>query len=862
MQRLWKRLRLGAAGAAACLPLCLHAGEVPASAETCVVYNGGFELGAAGFALIRYLRLSTNPQMQYAPPQADEANKQAGRSSLRISNQFAEAYELISREFRLQPDTEYRCSFYLKTSRAGYPLSASIASVGYKDWKVFSQPCEGATSWTRHEWKFTTPAGSAFEFYYFRLRFGEAVEPAEVWLDELQVSPAATPAPNSSGPAVEAAVIMDAPVLVRGTEPVVIRAKALVVNHTPQVMTTALTLRLLPERYPENQGEKAIPLTLQPGEVRQIPVEFTAPVLDTYAIRPDLDRWQEPADAGRLAAARGTDFCTVLGAYQPQPLQLLKDFCIGLNGTLMPYRPNWSKAEEGFRAFGAGPEDYLQIMRKSGLRLLRDWSITWNRTQPEAEKFQFAYPDWVESVTRKHDVELLSEIGQMDFMDRKEGWGETLPAWLQQRSKVRAEFPLKTKYAKGCIYLPPMADWERWLTAIGDRYKGKIRFYEVFNEPNLMFRLTDAGEYLQYVAAASRIFRTASAENRVVGFCVTGDLGGKPTEFLEECARQGGLQLADIVSFHPYNARTLASALPADTQIRQLNEIVRKAGGADKPLWNTELYYPGDQQNGFGQEANFTPAQLAHRFLVDLAEGVGQAPFALADSLWASRLTPHQKIAQTTQYSPNNKLLALNALARFLEGARPAGAVRWTPASICYLYRKDSRLIAAFWHYGHDSKLAVTLPALPAEAELFDLLGNALPRPKAGESLPLGPEPYYLMLPAKHTAEDIRTLLGQAEVKAKIPVTVKQIQLQRTDPDGVALLTLHNHCTEAQSLRVGLRGEGIFALQPVECLLRAGEELTLKVPVRISSPTPQKMVVKCALEGQLYDLTPPSSNTP
>lgn len=862
MQRLCKLLRLGAASVAACLPLCLHAGEVPAPVETSIVYNGGFELGSSGFALIRYLRLSTNPQMRYDPPQADESTKQAGRSSLRISNQFAEAYELVSREFRLQPGTEYRCSFYLKTSRAGYPLNASIASVGYKDWKVFSQSCEGATGWTRNELKFTTPAGPAFEFYYFRLRFGESVEPAEVWLDELRVSPVAAPAASSGGAAMEASVIMDAPVLVRGAEPVVIRAKALVVNHTQQVATTVLTLRLLPERYPENRAEKVIALTLQPGEVRQIPVEFTATVLDTYAIHPDLDRWQEPADAGRLAAARGADFCTVLGAYQPQPLQPLTDFCVGLNGTLMPYRPNWSKAEEGFRAYGAGPDAYLQLMRQCGLRLLRDWSITWNRTQPEADKFQFDYPDWVEAVTRKYDVELLSEIGQMDFMDRKEGWGETLPAWLQQRSKVRAEFPLKTKYTKGCIYLPPVTDWERWITAISDRYKGKIRFYEIFNEPNLMFRLADAGEYLQYVAAASCIVRAASAENRVIGFCVTGDLGGKPTEFLEECARQDGLKLADIVSFHPYNARTLASALPADIQIRQLREIVRKAGGTDRPLWNTELYYPSDQQNGFGQEANFTPAQLAHRFLVDLAEGVGQAPFALADSLWASRLTPHQKIAKTTQYSPNNKLLVLNALARFLEGARPAGATRWAPASICYLYRKDSRLIAAFWHYGHDSKLAVTLPALPAGAELFDLLGNALPLPKAGEPLPLGPEPYYLMLPAIQSADEIRTLLGQATVKAQIPVAVKHVQLQRAESDGFALVTLRSYSAQAQSLRIGLRGDGIFALQPVECLLQAGEEQTLKVPVRFSTPTPQNMVVKCALDGQLYDLAFPPDNAP
>ena len=97
---------------------------------------------------------------------------------------------------------------------------------------------------------------------------------------------------------------------------------------------------------------------------------------------------------------------------------------------------------------------------------------------------------------------------------------------------------------------------------------------------------------MDMLKVAHEEIKRADSAARVIGFCSTGDLGGVLSEYLERCFKLGGLDYADIVSFHPYSAQNLGSVNAADRQIADLRRLIKNyAGDREKPLWNTELYY-------------------------------------------------------------------------------------------------------------------------------------------------------------------------------------------------------------------------------------------------------------------------------
>lgn len=94
--------------------------------------------------------------------------------------------------------------------------------------------------------------------------------------------------------------------------------------------------------------------------------------------------------------------------------------------------------------------------------------------------------------------------------------------------------------------------WERYVTAVARRYKGRVSEWEVWNEPNL--RGAD-----QSAAYAELLIRTAEAVRRVdpeaviIGFGLSRMPVGFTGRVLDIVRERGKLGLIDYVSFHPYH---------------------------------------------------------------------------------------------------------------------------------------------------------------------------------------------------------------------------------------------------------------------------------------------------------------------
>jgi uncharacterized protein YbaA (DUF1428 family) len=330
----------------------------------------------------------------------------------------------------------------------------------------------------------------------------------------------------------------------------------------------------------------------------------------------------------------------------------------------------------------------------------------------------------------------------MDFMDVNTGveYGNgSLPEWLKEKSEVREKFPIKGKYTKGRVYLPPLDLWERYVRKTIAYCADRVTHYEIMNEPNLIF--SDPNDYLTYAKAAGGILKEYGKKR--VGPCTTGDLGGQATTFLGQFIAGKGLEFVDIVSFHPYDAKELSSPMPADKQIQEFKALVEGAGKKPTPLWNTELYFM-DSKSKTTMERDSKPYHPARRILIDLGEGVRQSINQTLQSLWNTEFHPGQMEYPQSIILPSTVYVSLNALARTFEGAVPVAKFRWPEECICYVYKRDGKFLAAYWNYGEASNTAARLKMkMRDSAQLFDLCGNRLDFD--GVSLPLGQAPCYLV---------------------------------------------------------------------------------------------------------------------
>ena len=734
-----------------------------------LIFNGGFELGAAGFEVNKNLRPDTNPALVYEGAVLDTTTKASGAQSLKIPNRFAEFMELYARGVTLKPNTTYTFSLSAKSDVDALKVSPLVVANDFN-------PAHGGTftvgkTWKRYSFSFTTGA----------LRTGEAIAGTEVvakaiwirtnlennqsagpantlWLDDLQLIEGASTvyAPSAE---VELAAVPSQDLYESGDAAIAV--KLAVRNTTARVVRGAVTLRRTEEDGAPASAVGAYELTLQPGELREI--THTQP-LDRYGcftLTP-VARFDATVDA--LPA-----WYSVVGKYVPQAAQvdLSTTFCISSNnGLTASYGPRGT-----ILARDGSADHFLELYAKMGGRMMRLWDagfpLNWQTNEPVAQgQYDDAYSDLCIDRLRAHGIAPLPVLGGSWITPISEP-DKTWPAWLIAAStKVSAGAWFASQGYQA--FLPPEALWRTHIRRMAERYQGKITHWEVMNEPNIWMptasgQSTGASNYVPYLKSAAEELRAADPAVKIVGFCPTGDMGSTSTvPFLREGFAAGGLDYADAVSFHPYAAAHLGSSNPADTAIAAIRaETEKKRAGV--PLWNTEVYYL-NEAGARGDSTFIRPRHVASRVLIDLGEGVAQSCSVADDALWRRTLNLGFRDATAlSRWRPSANFVAYNTLARLFEGAKPAtgGKIALSAAAICYVYeRRDGTPAAAVWRYRPGADLPLSLPTALAAARVLDVYGNT--GANAGGVVIVGENPQYLLPPAGTTAADLIAALREA----------------------------------------------------------------------------------------------------
>ncbi len=341
----------------------------------------------------------------------------------------------------------------------------------------------------------------------------------------------------------------------------------------------------------------------------------------------------------------------------------------------------------------------------AGLLRLWDTGTTWAHLQPERERWNWTRLDYYLRHVERHapTAAVVYTLG-------------ITPSW--------AALP-GGKAIYGGSTAPPASldDWRTYVRTVAERYRGRIRSWEIWNESNInVFYTGSVGQMLELARAAHEVLKEVDPANVVL----TPNVTRSGLAWLDEYLALGGGRWADVVSFHRYPSPRPEDDLPEYAAVRH---TLAAHGLSQLPVWNTE----GAVSGSVGPDPAAARAAVARAYLVQWCQGLGNFSWYCWDIHWegGANLSATLTGAELTPAG-----VAYREVAGWLVGStitrREVTGDRW----LLELRRPNGATAHVLWSAGAPASFA--LPAAWRATRLRDLSGGVQPAPA---TLTLGPEP-------------------------------------------------------------------------------------------------------------------------
>ena len=314
---------------------------------------------------------------------------------------------------------------------------------------------------------------------------------------------------------------------------------------------------------------------------------------------------------------------------------------------------------------------------------LWDAGVAWGDLEPQPGAWKFELLDRYVDIATKQKVKILLTLGQT-------------PRWASARPNDESPYGNPGWPAEPAN----LKDWRNYVRTVATRYRGKIRAYEVWNEPDL--KSFYSGSVEQMVVLAKEAHTILKQVDPQISVLSPGGTDGTPDfQWQRDYFRRGGGKYADAISQHFYPK----SAAPEDLgkYISQMRAVMAEFGLA-QPLWNTEA---GWLKPGEIAPERQAMAYVARTYLINWASGVQRFYWYAWDNQTAVSLHL-TKIDGKTLIPVTNVTNSYTQIQKWLVGAKmhKCGA-NSTKTWICNLTRKGQ----PFWIvWNPDRELTFTVP--------------------------------------------------------------------------------------------------------------------------------------------------------
>ncbi len=212
----------------------------------------------------------------------------------------------------------------------------------------------------------------------------------------------------------------------------------------------------------------------------------------------------------------------------------------------------------------------MNMIEKSGIKWVR---MDFSRTKIEPTKNQYNYKqfDWLVEELHKRDISILGVLGYS-------------PPWASQNGQWNS---------------PPtdLRGFGKYIFETVGRYKGKVDYWEIWNEPNHNDYWQPQGDLSVYVQLLKEAYLAAKSANPK-SVVLNGALAEANAEDLRKLYQLGAKDYFDIVNVHLIDITMRSQDLKRDitNKIVKIKNMIKQFHDEKKRIWITEIGYPGIPQ--------------------------------------------------------------------------------------------------------------------------------------------------------------------------------------------------------------------------------------------------------------------------
>lgn len=305
---------------------------------------------------------------------------------------------------------------------------------------------------------------------------------------------------------------------------------------------------------------------------------------------------------------------------------------------------------------------------------LWDTNTAWSQVEKQPGVYDWTSLDKAVTAAQENKASVLLVLG-------------STPTWAASKQKPGYDYPVP-----GAASMPrSIAWWDRWVTAVVTRYKGRIDAYQIWNEASLLnFWNGTPAQMADLTSRAYKIIKSVDPKARVVAASTTTRLEGSYQRFFPPylAALKARKWPVDVFSGHFYPT---AKGTPRDrvTLIQKVQADLKKAGAPVKPLWDTESNF-GLAGLGF-KKVDFTGAVAAAVYAAAMMDSLRTGVSRAYWYVW----TPPYDLLGVQMDTGQPAATALKSLYTWLTGTRLLGC-KGTTVFECSFLAGSTRFTVAY----------------------------------------------------------------------------------------------------------------------------------------------------------------------
>lgn len=365
--------------------------------------------------------------------------------------------------------------------------------------------------------------------------------------------------------------------------------------------------------------------------------------------------------------------------------------------------------------FGLTVLDFANLTPSIRFGTTRTWdahpNLDWSDANPSAGVYNFKSLDQFIAINQARGAEIIYTFGRT-------------PQWASSQPNIPIPYGLGQ-----CAPPANMDNYDNYVRAIATHVAGKIKYWELWNEPqDKRFYCGDIPTMVTMARHATQIIKSIDPAALILTPAPTGGYG---PAWLGSFLSAGGAPYVDVIAFHGYRSADAEDILGVVANFRS---AATANNAASKPLWDTESYW-----SAFGNQPAPDSAQqasfIAKYYLLHWSLGVSRF------ILYAYDAKPDGSGLLASNGNEYPSALAYRQTYLWMVGARfsaPCSAANPGGVWICPLTRPHGYAAEVVWI----SNSTAQFPVPARYTEYRDLA--SIVHPITGKTVSIGDQPILL----------------------------------------------------------------------------------------------------------------------